>query len=184
MSSHPKLGAFSYAILGLVGRGGASPHDIVRMMRQGAIFWTTSESHFYAEPKRLAKLGYLSAEKRPGRTRERTYYELTDQGRDALRAWLAEPAAMPRIQDEAALKLLAADFADDATVLASLAGLRTHIAAGQAEMEAMEERLQEIPHRTRYLRLLNDLGRRTYETQLAWLDHVERELRGDGAKRP
>src|SRR3954470_17864622 len=99
MSRDP-LTPFSYVILALVGREGAGPHDIVRMMRQGAIFWTTSESHFYAEPKRLAKLGYLAAEKRPGRTRERTYYELTDQGHEALRAWLAEPAAMPRIQDE------------------------------------------------------------------------------------
>jgi hypothetical protein len=47
-----KLTPFSYVILALVGRGGAGPHDIVRMMREGAIFWTTSESHYYAEPKR------------------------------------------------------------------------------------------------------------------------------------
>jgi DNA-binding PadR family transcriptional regulator len=178
MSSQPKLGAFSYAILGLVGRNGASPHDIVRMMREGAVFWTTSESHFYAEPKRLAKLGYLRAEKRPGRTRERTHYELTDAGRDALRAWLAEPAAMPRIQNEAAIKLLAADFADDATVLGSLAGLREGLADGYRELEAMEARVEDLPHRARYLRLLNELARRTFDAQREWLDHVERELGG------
>ena len=56
MSSTPKLSPFSYAILALVGRHGAGPHDIVRMMREGRVFWTTSESHFYAEPKRLAKV--------------------------------------------------------------------------------------------------------------------------------
>jgi hypothetical protein len=41
----------------------------------------------------------------------------------------------------------------------------------------MERRAQEIPHRTRYLRLLNELARRTLDTQREWLDHVEEELR-------
>lgn len=176
MSSDAKLTPFSYVILALIGRGGAGPHDIVRMMREGAVFWTTSESHFYAEPKRLAKLGYLSAQKQPGRTRERTHYELTDQGREALTAWLAEPAAMPRVQNEAAAKLLGADFADDATVLASLNGLRAELDARYEDLEEMERRAGELPHRTRYLRLLNNLARRTLDTQRQWLDDVQREL--------
>jgi DNA-binding PadR family transcriptional regulator len=178
MSSTPKLPPFSYAVLALVGRNGASPHDIVRMMREGRVFWTTSESHFYAEPKRLAKLGYLSAEKRPGQTRERTHYTLTDAGREALRTWLAEPCAMPRIQNEAALKLVGADLADsDQAILDSLAGLRAGLEAGYADLVAMEARVDDIPHRARYLRLLNELARRTYDMQRDWLDHVESELR-------
>lgn len=180
MSSTPKLTPFSYAVLALVGRGGAGPHDIVRMMREGRVFWTTSESHFYAEPKKLEKLGLLAAEKQPGRTRERTHYTLTAAGRAALRAWLAQPAAMPRIQNEAALKLVGADLADDdATILASLAGLRAQVEAGLADMEDMEARVDSLPHRAKYLRLLNELARRTYETQREWLDHVEAELGGD-----
>jgi DNA-binding PadR family transcriptional regulator len=177
MSSERKLTAFSYVVLALVGRGGAGPHDIVRMMREGAVFWTTSESHFYAEPKRLADLGYLVATKEPGRTRERTHYELTDKGREALTAWLAQPAAMPRVQNEAAVKLLAADFADDETVLTSLAGLRRHIDAGYQHLAEMERRAEQLPHRARYLRLLDELARRSLDTQREWLDHVERELR-------
>ena len=99
MSRAGRLTPFSYVILALVGRGGAGPHDIVRMMREGAIFWTTSESHYYAEPRRLATLGFLQARTEPGRTRPRTHYELTDAGREALTAWVAEPAAMPRVQN-------------------------------------------------------------------------------------
>ncbi len=178
MSSYAKLTPFSYVVLALVGREGAGPHDIVRMMRQGSLFWTTSESHFYAEPKRLAKLGYLTARKQPGRTRQRTHYELTKQGREALTGWLAEPTPMPRIQNEAAVKLLGADFADDETVLASLAALRAEVEAGYREVTDMEARAREIPHRTRYLRLLNELRRRTLDTYREWLDEVERELRG------
>ena len=177
MSRDSRLTPFSYVILALVGRNGAGPHDIVRMMREGAVFWTTSESHVYAEPKRLAKLGYLTAEKQPGRTHERTHYGLTDKGRNALATWLAEPAPMPRVQNEAAAKLLGADFSDDATILASLSTLRAQLNERYKDLEEMERRAQEIPHRTRYLRLLNELARRTLDTQREWLDHVERELR-------
>jgi DNA-binding PadR family transcriptional regulator len=178
MSTPPKLTPFSYVVLALVGRDGAGPHDIVTMMREGAVFWTTSESHYYAEPKRLAKLGYLVAHKHPGRTRERTHYDLTERGREALTAWLAEPAAMPRIQNEAAVKLLAGDFADDETLLSSLRGQRAQLDAAYRSMSEMERRAEGITHRTRYLRLLNDLGRRTLDVQREWLDHVERELGG------
>jgi PadR family transcriptional regulator AphA len=176
MSSPPKLTPFSYVILALVGRGGAGAHDIVQMMREAPMFWTTSESHYYAEPKRLEKLGYLSARKEPGQTRTRTHYTLTAQGRDALSAWLAEPAAMPRVQHEALVKLLAADFSDDATLLASLTDLRDGIADARASLAVLIERAEQIPHRTRYLRLINDFGERSLNTLSEWLDHVEHEL--------
>ena len=66
MSSHPKLTPFSYVILVLVGESGAGPHDLVRMMRHGRVYWAAPESQFYAEPKRLAAAGYLEAAKQPG----------------------------------------------------------------------------------------------------------------------
>jgi PadR family transcriptional regulator, regulatory protein AphA len=172
------LTPFSYVILALVGRGGAGPHDIVRMMREGAIFWTTSESHYYAEPKRLAKLGFLEARKEPGQTRPRTHYELTDAGRRALTEWLAVPAAMPRVQHEGIVKLLAADFSDDATIRASLAGLRHGLEQAYQRLDEMERRAPDVPHRTRYLHLINDYGRRSLDAQREWLDAVEQALDG------
>ena len=190
MSSDAKLTPFSYVVLALVGRGGAGPHEIVQMMREGAVFWTTSESHFYAEPKRLAALGYLKAHARPGKTRERTHYDLTTKGREALKAWLAEPARMPRVQHEASVKLLAADFSDDHTILASVTAMREDLAAAYARLEPMLERAEQLPHRTRYLRLINDFARRILDAQSEWLDDVERELgaprtpRSQAARRP
>ena len=38
------------------------------------------------------------------------------------------------------------------------------------------QRAELIPYRTRYLRLLNELGRRTLDTQRDWLEHVEQQL--------
>jgi DNA-binding PadR family transcriptional regulator len=179
MSSPITLTPFSYVILALVGRGGASAHDIVQMMREGVLFWTTSESHFYAEPKRLARAGYLATRREPGRTRERTYYTLTDKGRDALVAWLAQPAAPPRVQHEALAKLLAADFADDQSILNSLNGLRDDIATRYSMLERLTKRVDELPHRARYLRLINEYGKRSLDTLNDWLNHVEQELHSD-----
>jgi DNA-binding PadR family transcriptional regulator len=179
------LTPFSYAILALVGEGGAGPHDIVRMMRQGRMYWTAAESHYYAEPKRLERLGYLVSRKEPGRTRERTHYMLTEPGREALRDWLAEPAALPRIQHEAIVKLLAADLGDDETLLASLRAMRADIADAHASLDVAAEIAGTLPHRERYLRLVHALGRRLLVAHEDWLDDVEREL-GDakGSHKP
>jgi DNA-binding PadR family transcriptional regulator len=166
-------------ILVLVGEGGAGPHDLVRMMRQGAwAYWTSSQSQYYAEPKRLARLGLLSATQAPGRTHERTVYRLTDAGRQALAEWLATPAAFPRVQNEGAVRLLGAEFADPAALLAGLRGLREAIAAGHDWLDRPVEREPGLPHRERVLAINRRLARRMLEAQTAWLDEVEAEFGG------
>jgi PadR family transcriptional regulator, regulatory protein AphA len=176
--SSDQLTPFSYAVLALVGTGGAGAHDLVQMMRRGRVYWAAAESHWYAEPKRLARLEYLSARQEPGKTRERTVYELTDRGRSALRDWIGLPASFPRIQHEAVVKLLAADLADDATVVGALQGLRAEAADLAASLEVAEAIASTLPHRERYLLLVHDLGRRLVQTHLDWLTSVEEELLG------
>jgi DNA-binding PadR family transcriptional regulator len=172
------LTPFSYVVLALVGRDGAGPHDLVRMARQGRVSWSAAESQYYAEPKRLEKLGHLRAEKRPGRTRERTHYVLTDSGRAALMEWAAEPARFPRIQHEAVSRLLLGDMVPDAVLVAGLAGLREDIDRITAQLDAADVAAASVPHRTRYLRLNHALARRILEAHRMWIDQVERELGG------
>jgi len=176
MAKTGELHPFSYAVLCLVGRGGAGPHDIVRMMRLGRLYWTAAESHYYSEPKRLARLGYLEAEKRPGATRDRTFYTLTERGLTALRGWLAEPAGLPRIQSEAVLKVLAGDLVDDAIVVRSIQGLRAELDDVAAKLEVAVTNVAGLPHRERQLRLVHSLGRRLLQAHLEWVDEVERTL--------
>jgi PadR family transcriptional regulator, regulatory protein AphA len=172
------LNPLSYVVLALVGREGAGPHDLVRMARHGQrIHWAGAASKMYAEPKRLEQLGYLRSEKRPGRTRERTHYSLTDSGIAALREFAATPAGLPRIQNEAVVKLLASEFADDpAVVVASLEAMRGEIAE-QLELRAEAElRAASFPHRERQLLLVQSLGRRLLHALSEWIDEVEREF--------
>jgi len=171
-----QLTPFSYVILALVGRKGAGPHDLVGMMRRGRLYWTAAKSHYYAEPKRLERLGYLTSRKEPGKTTERTHYDLTDLGREALCAWIAEPTSLPRIQQEAVVRLLAADLADDESVLASLEAMRLDIADASAQLDEAEALATTLPHRERYVLLVHRLGRALLNAQVAWLDEVEREL--------
>lgn len=172
------LTPFSYVVLTLVGRNGAGPHDLVRMARQGRVHWSAAESQYYAEPKRLERLGYLRAEKRPGRTRERTHYTLTDSGRAALMEWAAEPARFPRIQHEAVSRLLLGDMVPDSVLVAGLAGLREDIDEITAQLDAADVAAASVPHRTRYLRLNHGLARRIVEAHRTWIDQVEHELGG------
>jgi PadR family transcriptional regulator AphA len=174
------LTPFSYVVLALVGRDGAAPHDLVRMTRGGQrLYYAGAASKIYEQPKRLERLGYLRSEKRPGKTRERTYYTLTTKGVAALREWLARPSSFPRIQSEAVARVLASDVAEDERVVAeSLQALRHEIEQLAAVIDEDERRAPSIPHRARQLKLVRSLGRRLLQTHLEWIDEVERELGG------
>jgi DNA-binding PadR family transcriptional regulator len=166
----------SYAILAAIGDHGASTPELVEMLSRGQMYWTSSPSQIYAEPKRLLALGWISRGKAPGRTRNRTVYQLTPAGRDALCDWLREPAGFPKIQHEAALRLYAGDMIDDAEILMSLRRLRREVDEMQAVIETNVARAPLFPHRGRYALLFQDLGRRLLQAHAEWLDDVEREL--------
>jgi PadR family transcriptional regulator, regulatory protein AphA len=174
--SKDKLTPISYVVLTLVGQGGAGPHDLVRMARSGRIYWDAAESQFYAEPKRLERLGYLTSRKEPGQTRPRTHYMLTDRGRAALAEWMEEPARFPRIQHEAVVRLLAADIVGEEAVLESLRALRDEIADIGARLDAAEAVAGTIPSREDYLLLNHRLARRIVQAHTDWLNEVEQEL--------
>ena len=106
-------------------------------MGEGRIYWTAPESQYYAEPKRLAQHGYLTAAKQPGRTHERTHYRLTDQGREALRALAGHARArFGRMQNEPVVRLLGAEYAERGVLLKSLEALRTELDELEAGLQS------------------------------------------------
>jgi DNA-binding PadR family transcriptional regulator len=150
--------------------------------RGGRLHWAASPSKIYAEPKRLERMGYLTSRPEAGRTRPRTVYTLTEAGERAVREWAARPTPFPRIQSEAMLRLLSADVADDdVALLASLDAMRGEIAELRAGLAESEQRVADLPHRERYLRLIASLGRRVLDAHEEWLDEVDCELRSTAA---
>jgi DNA-binding PadR family transcriptional regulator len=163
--------------MGLVGSGGAAPHDLLRMARRARILDWAGESQYYVEPKRLAKLGYLEARKEPGRTRERTVYTLTDKGHEALADYARTPVTLTPVKSELLLRLLIADLVGEETTRTSIVTLRDDIADLRERLEESEATAAALPHRAKYLGLVNDFLRRLVDLHSDIVDEVERELR-------
>jgi PadR family transcriptional regulator, regulatory protein AphA len=174
--SSEELSLFSYEILGLVGTGGAGPHELRQMVRRGRMLDWAGESRYYVEPKRLARLGYLEARKEPGRTRERTVYTLTGKGLEALREWARTPVHFTPLKSEVLQRLLIADLVGETVTRASIATLRDDIAGLSATLAEAEAGADALPHRRKYLLLTTGFLRRVLELHLELVADVEREL--------
>ena len=171
-----ELSLFSYEILGLVGREGAGPHDLLRMARRGRMLAWAGESQYYTEPKRLAKLGYLAARKEPGTTRERTVYTLTDKGLDALREYAETAVAFMPVKSDALLRLLICDLVGEDVTRRSMATLRDDIADIHTRLHDAELSAHRLPHREKYLLIVVGFLRRLLDLHEDLVDEVEREL--------
>jgi DNA-binding PadR family transcriptional regulator len=171
-----ELSLFSYEILGLVGREGASPHDLLRLAKRGRMFAWAGESQYYTEPKRLAKLGYLSSRKEPGKTRDRTVYTLTDKGLQALQEYAQTPVGFTPLKSDALLRLLICDLVGEQVTRESMATLRDDIADIESRLQDAERTAHQLPHREKYLLLVMGFMRRFLELHLELVDQVEQEL--------
>jgi DNA-binding PadR family transcriptional regulator len=117
MASHPntkarpsiRLTTTSYALLALLDQlGEATSYDIKQALDKSIQnFWPVPHTTAYEEPARLAEGGYLSVRQEDGGRRRKSYV-LTEEGKQALAAWAAEPiAAPPQLRDELMLKVFA-----------------------------------------------------------------------------
>jgi len=172
----PELSLFSYEIMGLVGRGGAGAHDLLRMARRARLLDWAGESQYYVEPKRLARLGFLEARKEPGRTRPRTVYTLTPKGREAVGEYARTPLKVTPVKSEALVRLLLADLVGDEVTRESFATLRDDVAELAVRVGESARVADELPHRRPYLLLVHDFLRRLLDLHLELVDEVEREL--------
>jgi PadR family transcriptional regulator, regulatory protein AphA len=178
LSSRDNLTLFSYEMLALVGSGGAGPHDLLQMARDGRFYAWAGESQYYVEPKRLAKLGYLEARKEPGKTRERTVYSLTDKGLDALREWVRTPVSFTPFKSEALIRILATDLVGEEAVREGFASLGADIEDMRTRVRATRERAKALPHREKYLGLGLDFAEGLIRLYEELLDEVERDFDG------
>ncbi|MBR7837658.1 helix-turn-helix transcriptional regulator [Actinospica durhamensis] len=97
----------SYLVLGIVEKlGEASPYDVkVEAARTVAPFWSMPHAQVYTQCDRLVEAGLLSEARQAG-GRNRRVLRLTEQGRAALRGWLADPEFVPvEARERAILKL-------------------------------------------------------------------------------
>jgi DNA-binding PadR family transcriptional regulator len=159
-----------------VGRSDAGAHDLLRLGPPGPDARLAGESQHNAEPKRLARLGYLEARREPGKTRERTVDRLTGKGRDALREYAATPVSFTPLESEPLLRLLIAELVGEPATRAGLLGLRDELVDLGTRLDESETAAVALPHRSKYLLLVTAFLRSYLELHETLIDVVEREL--------
>ena len=177
-----ELTLFSYEVLGLVGEGGAGAHDLLRMAQRGRMLAWAGESQYYTEPKRLAGLGYLSARREPGKTRERTVYALTEKGRQALADYARTPVVFTPLKSDPLLRLLICDLVGEDVTRESLASLREDVEDLRRRLDESEQAARKLPHREKYLLIAVEFLRRLLDLHADLVDEVEGELAPPAAR--
>lgn len=115
----------SYAILGLLAVKPWTTYELAQQMdRALGQFWPRAASKLYEEPKKLVAHGLASASEELVGRRRRTVYSITDDGREALAAWLPEPGAAPVLEFESLIKVFFAEHGTKDDLLATIARVR------------------------------------------------------------
>ncbi|MGP5007972.1 PadR family transcriptional regulator [Brachybacterium tyrofermentans] len=104
----------SFIVLGLLATAGPqTSYELARNVDVSvSFFWPVPRSQLYAEPKRLAGLGLVSASQEASGRRRRTF-TITESGQDALVRWLGTPPEPSQYHDPAMLRLFFTDAAPE-----------------------------------------------------------------------
>ena len=178
-----ELTTTSYAILGLLNIKPWSAYELTQQAQRSLRYvWPKSESHLYAEPKRLVRLGFARVTETPaGPVRTRQVYRITAAGRRALKRWLESEPAPPQLEFEAVLRLFYADATDKDAVLSTLAhthdDLQQRYAEGMTLVEAWLGGEAPFPERLHISALVAAFTRDLLLLMIHWSEFAQREIK-------
>lgn len=109
-------------------------------------------------------------------TRERTVYTLTEKALDALHEYAKTPVRITPLKSDPLLRLLLCDLVGEPITRASLATLRDDIADLKERLREGETTAHALPHRSKYLLLINEFLRRYLQLHLELVNKVERDF--------
>ena len=149
--------ALGEAILACLTEGPMTGYELARSFDTSiGFFWRADHQQIYRELGRLRELGHAIPQEVVQTSKpNKQVYSITPEGRAALRAWSALPAASPTIKDDLLVRLYALDGVDPRA-------LRDQVAA---RMAYHRERLARFEHilQQRFsepARNLREIGRR------------------------
>ncbi|MCG7204782.1 MULTISPECIES: PadR family transcriptional regulator [Streptomyces] len=136
--------ALRNAVMAALLEGEASGYDLAKGFDATvANFWTATPQQLYRELERMAEAGLITArvveqERRPNKR----LFALTAAGREAVRAYTAEPPSRPSVvRDELLVKVQCADAGDLEAVRAAVAERMEWATAKLARYERIRQRL-------------------------------------------
>lgn len=176
-----KLTTTSYLILGLLALRRWSTYELAQQMQRSIrYYWPRAESKIYEEPKKLVAHGLATATREYAGRRPRTVYAITNEGRQALRRWLAEPGKGPLVEFEGLVKVLFAEQAGKDDLLATLASIRAEAEQTRQHHAELAADLAEtggpFPERLHVNALVFKFMWEQTEILLRWVTWAEKEV--------
>jgi PadR family transcriptional regulator AphA len=175
VTTFAELSTSSLATLGLVAIRATSGYELVAYAdRSIAYFWSIPRSQLYRELARLERLGLIAGTHVPQRSApDKRVFEITEEGRGVLEAWLESPA-LPTApsRNGLLLKVFMARHARPEAIEAVLRDHRESVELKLTDLRAIVEQLADRPS-ARFGRLTARWGVLQAEASLAWLDEAE-----------
>ncbi len=191
-TSGSAISALGYALLAAIAREPLTGYALAQQLRDPiSFFWETRHSQIYPELARLEAAGLISSSPGhgPGPRPKRTY-AITDEGRTALRDWIAAPSRFGGRHDALMLKVYASWLVEASVTRALVRSARDYHAAQLAlyverEASARGRGVDRLgfadPTFADYLTLRRGIA---FERgRLAWCDWVLDQLGGSEASR-
>ena len=135
------LTATEAALLGLLRKGPMSGYDLRKdVERSVGYFWAPAKTQIYATLPRLVESGLATQRKVVQSARpDKTIYELTEAGREALREWVEEaPLDAGHARNLILLKLYFGEGADVDKLLRQVAERREQAERLRADLEELD----------------------------------------------
>lgn len=185
--------ALKHALLAALLDGEATGYELAKRFDVAtADYWSASAQQLYGELDRLADEGLVAGQlvEQQGRPNKRVF-QLTDAGREELRAFTARPTRPIAIRDELLVKLRAVDSGDLEAAAAAVRErlehsrsklerydrMRDRILGGRSERDFLENAERIGP----YLTLMR--GRSFEKENLRWMEDVLAILAARGDRR-
>lgn len=179
----PKMTTSSYAVLALLDLKPWTGYELTQQAQRSLRYaWPKSERLLYSEPKKLVERGYATTHKETSGKRSRNVYEITDEGRAALKEWTASRSQPPRMEVEALLRLLFADHGSLEDVNRALEELESDIGEHHLAInELMASYLNgghPFPERTHLSVLFATFQIEMFKTIEDWIEFARSEIAG------
>jgi PadR family transcriptional regulator, regulatory protein AphA len=167
----------SYALLGLLHVRPWTTYELAKQVRRSLNwFWPRAERKLYDEPKALAADGLATATERFTGKRRSREYEITEEGRAALQAWLSEPPEPHSWEFEGILKLFFCDAGELDQLNATLDAIEAEALRRIAALGEMAGEPNRFPERAHISALGLPLQLEQEKAVLAWARWARRQV--------
>ena len=176
-----RLTTSSFAVLGLLAIQPWTGYELTQQATRSLRFaWPKSERLLYAEPKKLVEHGLATAHEESVGKRSRTLYAITDEGRDALSAWMATTPRPPVLEAEALLRLLFAENGTTDDLIAALGAMADDAAELYEQVSTINTGYLDgehpFPQRTHLSVLFATFQLELFDLIVKWVEFAKTEI--------